>query len=112
VDANPKIKFHYIKSPQYSEHPLHGVYGGMTASGQISMSVFSERAPLPKILTTEVALVEGGDGEYEMKGESREGLDGAVRFVHTTLYFDLAMARSIRKWLDDKIATFEALIDA
>lgn len=111
--ADPKeVNFHYIKAPQYAEHPMHGIFGGVTTSGQVSMSIFSERQPLPKILTTELIPVEGEPGAFTPGGESRSGLDGLIRFVHNTYYLDINMAKAMRAWLDDKIATFEGLNNA
>ncbi|ATP19772.1 hypothetical protein [Sphingobium yanoikuyae] len=112
VASNPEMKFHYIKAPQYSEFPMHGVFGGVTTNGQISMAIFSERIPLPKVLTNELTPVEDDPGAYQLTSEKREGLDGVVRFVHNNYYFDLNMAKALRDWLDDKIGTIEGLTHA
>lgn len=91
---------------------MHGVYGGITANGTISMAVFSERQALPKVLTSELSPSVDEPGAFDVLSETREGLDGPVRFVHNTYYFDIELARSIRDWLDDKINSYDRMRDA
>ena len=94
-------KVHYIKSPSLVEIPMHGAYGGVNIqTGQFAMSVFSERASLPRT----VEFAEGAEGDAE--DINRDTKDGIVRNVTATLYFDINTALSVRKWLDDRIMHF------
>ncbi|MBM1222052.1 hypothetical protein JQU17_17785 [Ponticoccus sp. SC2-23] len=91
-------KVHYIKSQSLVELPVHGGYGGInTSNGQLALSVFSERAPLPRVI------------EFDGEGteEARESKDGIVRNVTATLYFDINTAIALRNWLDEKIGQFK-----
>ena len=95
-------KVHYIKSPNLVELPMHGAYGGVNVqSGQFALSVFSERAPLPK--SVEFTESENGEGT-EQRCESK---DGIIRNVTATLYFDINTALNLHDWLDDKIQQFQ-----
>ena len=95
------VKIHYIKSAYIQEIPVHGVFGGINiATGQVAMSVFSERGPLPKVV--EVEQVEG-NAQSEV---GRESLDGVIRNVTATMYFDINVALSLHQWLTEKIEQF------
>ena len=112
MDDNPKIKFHYIKSPSFNEHPLHGIYGGVSAEGTIAMAVFSQRMPIPTSIENDIVPVSGEEGVFTVSADRPEGRDGMVRFVHGMYYFDMTMAKSMRDWLDDKIRTMEGFQNA
>lgn len=93
-------KFHYIKSATCADIPVHGAFGGINpVTGQVVMSVFSERSPIPKSIVYEA----GPDGE---QGEHREGLDGMVRSVNAVMYFDINVAMALHQWLGQKIDVF------
>lgn len=98
-----KITFHYIKSPSFDEHPLHGVYGGITPHG-VAMAVFAERMVIPKELDAKVVPVEGQPGVFALEEGEKRGKEGVVRSVHAVYHMDLAFAESLAKWLTDKVA--------
>jgi hypothetical protein len=66
------------------------------------MSFYSERHPIPRILTHEVTR-EGVVGSES----SRDIRDGIVREVEVEVVMDLQMARDVVKWLQEHIATLE-----
>ena len=89
---------HYIKTNDFRTMYADGVWGGVTARGYISMSFYSERAPIPKELT----YSRPPDGnQYEVTDSVTK--QGAIRQVHSELLIDLAFAEGLRNWLDDKI---------
>lgn len=94
-------KIHYIKSPNLVELPMHGAFGGINSStGQVAMSIFSERGPLPRLLEFDI---DSDGNSFEV---SRESKDGIIRNVTATLYFDINTAIAMRSWLDEQIAEF------
>ncbi|HEX7852092.1 MAG TPA: hypothetical protein VF503_00165 [Sphingobium sp.] len=109
MDDPKNISAHYVKSPTFNEHPLHGVYGGVTTAGLISMAVFSERMPIPTKIEMELTPVDGVPGAFQAAAERLEGKDGIVRFVHGVYYLDVEMAKSVMAWLADKVKSFEDL---
>ncbi len=42
-----RIKFHYLKSCDFKVVHVDGVFGGLTPSGDIFVTVFNQRPPLP-----------------------------------------------------------------
>lgn len=103
MSDKPKVTAHYIKAPQFSEHPLHGIYGGVTPTGNFVMAAWSERMPIPSEIDLIMEPVEGQPGMFAGVEGERRGKEGIVRTVHSTFHFDLEMAISLRKWLDEKI---------
>ena len=105
-NTNPpkEVTFHYIKSAGFRVVHADGVWGGATPRGYVAMNFFSERAPIPKSLTHEI-MKDGNLGE-EKQQSSR---DGFVREVEVEVLIDLAMARSLIPWLQEKINFFEQL---
>jgi hypothetical protein len=105
-----KLQFHYLKSPDYREVTCHGIVGGITPNGkQVCLSVFSERAPIPRMVQYDVEPLDGKVQFDEATAQPTltEARQGVIRHVEYTMYFDLDMARNFRKWLDDRIKTLE-----
>ena len=102
-DQSPdSIHFHYVKSNSFKVVHCDGVWGGTTPRGYITMSVYSERAPIPQRLTLEVTST-GRIGE-EVHRNSKEGI---VREVDVEIIMDLDMARSMAEWLRDHVDFLE-----
>lgn len=96
-----KVTFHYIKSNGFRAVHADGVWGGVTPRGYITMSFFSERAPIPQSLTHEVVQNKLG---VETDIESKTGI---VREVEIEVLVDLPMAKSLIPWLQEKINFLE-----
>jgi hypothetical protein len=92
------LTFHYLKSNLFRVIHVDGAIGGMTPRGLIHMTIYSERAAIPK----KVSQVIHSDGRI---GDEigREGLEGVVREMEADLIFRLEDAVSLRDWLDDQI---------
>ena len=96
------FEFHYVKSNNFRVVFSDGVWGGTTPRGYITMSFFSERAPIPKKLIHKITP-DGKLGEES----TQESLHGIIREVDVEVLMDLDMAKSFRQWLDEKILFLE-----
>ena len=105
--AVPQITFHLIKSNFFRVVHADGAWGGVTPRGFIEVNFYSERQPIPRSLTHSVNLESGTLGA-EIR-EARVTKEGPVREVEVGVIMDLQCARSVRKWLDDKIAVVEQM---
>lgn len=105
-DLPKTIRFHYIKSPLARDLHVNGMFGGINpASGDVHMSVFSERPPIPQAITFELS----DEGMLGAEVGEREGRDGMVRIVQDTLYMDLATAMALHGWLGEHLGNFMKL---
>ena len=87
-------------------HSWFGFYGGINpVTGELHISIFSERAPIPT--STVHQLNENGTLGDELP-EKREGRDGVVRVVQDTIYMDLATTLALQDWLSQRLAAFYA----
>ena len=102
----PHINFHYIKANQFRVIHADGVHGGLHPRGNIQMSFFSERVPIPKRVSHEID--EDGKLGKEIVSE-RETRDGIVREVEVGVVMGVSEARSLVKWLQQKIRAYEKL---
>ena len=104
-----ELSFHYIKAPDHHEIKVDGAIGGPSPFGNnIVVSVYSERAPIPRTVVYEA--VDLGNERQEVGQElvdRREGRDGVVRVVQATLHMDLAKAKVFNKWLGNHIKEVE-----
>jgi hypothetical protein len=79
-DERPTITFEYIKSNDYKVYRIHGAYSSANAHGDLIMSLFSERTPIPRKTTHEITedgrLVHDPINEEKKKSVIREVLFG------------------------------------
>ena len=92
------IKFHYIKGNFFRVIHADGAIGGITPSRDIFVSLFSERAALPKMIEQTVKL-DGSLGDEV----AREGKDGIVREVEVGIVLSLNAAQLIADWLHNQV---------
>lgn len=101
-----KVSFHYRKSTLYRVVRVDGIHGGVSPTlDAIAASVFSVRQPIPKSETFPVLK----DGKLDNANVEVDKIDGLVREVEVTLIFDITTARSINKWLSEKLAEHDAI---
>ena len=93
-----RIDFHYVKSNDFRVVHCDGVWGGTTPRGYLTMSVYSERSPIPQKLTHEVTQ-EGWVGT-EIERDSKGGI---IREVGVEIIMDLEIARSVLTWLQTHV---------
>lgn len=98
--AGSLIPFHYIKSNHFRVLLADGVHGGISPRGWIQMNFFSERQPLPRVVYH--ALREGGGLGEEVR-ELREAREGVIREIEAEVVISVDTARSMIKWLQDKV---------
>lgn len=101
MESNPKsIRFHYIKSPQFSTIHADGAIGGPTPRGGLHVAFYAERMPIP----TQVEHDLGSDGKLgEEKESSRIVRDGVVRELEVDVIMDLDTAQSLHAWLGNNL---------
>lgn len=97
-----KIKFKYVIPDHITDNYVNGVFGGTTPRQEIHMHFFSERNPIPKAFTLELAEKDKLPKEIELiKGGD------VVRLIQASIIMNLNTAVSIRDWLNDRIKHLE-----
>lgn len=103
-EAGPRsIRFHYIKSGFFRVMHVDGAIGGPTPRGQIHMALFSERNPIPLVVTQTVEA----DGTVKPEPSELVVRDGLVREVEADIVLNVDTARSLAKWLSDNADLIE-----
>lgn len=97
-----KVDFHYIKSNHFRVIHADGVYGGATPRGFIHMNFFSERTPIPQKVVQEVTAT--GQLGQEIGTEGKKGI---VREVEVGVVINIEHARSLIRWLEERIKPIE-----
>jgi hypothetical protein len=80
-----------------------GVFGGFSPQGNIFISFFSERPPMPD--ATFQAVEEGRLGKELI--EHRQGTDGVIRELEVGLTMSLSVTKSLVEWLKERIEVAE-----
>lgn len=100
--SQSEIDFHYIKTDNYRTFHVDGAFGGPTPNGQIYISLFIERAPIPEIVRHKI----NADGTISEE-VSRIGKKGVVRETEAGLIMSLEVAKILQNWLNQKIIEAE-----
>lgn len=99
--AEGEIEYHFEKSHLFRVVHVDGAVGAISPGDSfIHMSVFSERAPIPKRMVH--ALQPDGIVGPENR-EKRDVRPGAFREMEVDLVFNLETAVRLRAWLDHTI---------
>lgn len=99
-----KVNIHYIKTPQFRNIFVSGVYGGAAHSNKkVYMSLFSDRVPIPQMT---VNLIEDDRITGEIANE-KVSKTGIVRDVEANVIMDLETAKRLVGWLQHKIDVLE-----
>ncbi len=106
MEQPKKVRFNFIKSNYFRVVHMDGAHGGVTPHGQIFVSVYNERAPIPQA-TLHVVDSAGTLGKEAR--EERIVKEGLVREVEVGMIMDLATAESLHQWLGEKIATLKEI---
>lgn len=107
-DIPKTIKFHFLKTSNFRNIHMDGVFGGITPRGYIQMSPFTERAPIPQV--TVHSLDSSGELADEVRKE-RQTRDGIIREVDVNLIMDIRTAKLLLGWLNLRIQELERIID-
>jgi hypothetical protein len=98
-----ELPVYYVKSNYHRVVHVDGVYGGCSPTlGNIVMTVFSHRVPLP-----DKAVNDAGGNEIREKRVVKYGIENELE---ASLVLELNTARIIRDWLDSTIKNAEALV--
>lgn len=101
-----KVKFHYIKANSFRVVHMDGVFGGLTPTGDIFMSIFSQRPPIP-VVTVQPVKETGELGE-ELLSE-RSVKEGLVREIEVGVALRPEIAETLIKWLQEKVDQYKSL---
>ena len=101
-----KVKFHYIKANGFRVVHMDGVFGGLSPTGDIFMSIFSQRPPIPQITVQPVK--ENGELGDELVSE-RTVKEGLVREIEVGIAVRPEIAETLIKWLQEKVDTYKSL---
>lgn len=99
----PTLKFSYKRSRDFRVIKVDGAWGGLTPRGDIVMSVFNERLPIPE------------SDEYEISEEGTLGkrinqvtnTTGIIREVEAAISLRPEVALTLGNWLLNKVEQFE-----
>ncbi len=95
-----KVKFHYEKSHLFRIVHVDGAIGGLTPTLDLFISIYNQRAPIPKVTVQKVSP--GGQLGDEVI-EERVQKEGVFREVEVGLVMNLNVAKALSQWLIDKI---------
>jgi hypothetical protein len=98
-----KIRFDYLKSNFFRTARVDGAGCSLNSQGDLVLSVFSERVPIPQ---RSVYSMEGPSLGQEIVGE-RIQRDAIIREVEIALSMNVEVAKSLRTLLDAQIALVE-----
>lgn len=99
ADEIPKsVEIHYLKANDFRVIHADGVWGGVAPRGYITMSVFSERNPIPRKMIFDVTP----DGQLGPE-TGRDSKEGIIREVEVDVVMDVPLAKSLIRWLQDKV---------
>jgi hypothetical protein len=94
------IQFHHVKSNYFRVIHVNGAFGGFSPDGSVFMAIYSERPTLPDV-TVQTVESTGQLGAEII--EQRKGREGIVRELEVGLSMDIKTARSLVKWLEERI---------
>lgn len=101
-----KVKFHYLKANYFRVVHMDGVFGGLSPTGDIFMSIFSQRPPIPQITVQPVK--ENGELGDEALSE-RIVKEGVVREIEVGIAVRPEIAETLIKWLQEKVDQYKSL---
>lgn len=100
-----RVTFIYERGPLYRTVFAEGAFGGPSPGGLIEMNFYTVHRPLPDKAVHEVD-VEAGVVGSEIRDE-RIVRAGIVREVEVAVLLTPATAKSVHKWLGERIAEIE-----
>ena len=103
-ELRKEIRFDYIKSNLFRIVHADGIFGGLTHRGLVWAAFWSERGAIPTQVVHEVK--EDGRLGPELM-DKRTVRQATIREAEVGIMMNVAVARSLRDWLDEKIKTFD-----
>jgi hypothetical protein len=93
------VTLNYIKSNYFRVIHADGAIGGFTPKGEMFVSLYNERPPLPDVT---VQAIENGQLGAEIL-EQRRGTEGILREVEVGVVMDVNVAKALVAWLTERI---------
>ena len=104
-DPTPnKLRIEYRKSQSFRVIHADGAYGGTSPRLQLFIAFYSERFPIPQVLTYETTETGALANEIVTERESKEGV---FREVEVGVTLDITAAKGFAAWLNERIAELE-----
>src|SRR4051812_42789268 len=88
------IRFAYIKAPLFRTIHVDGALGGVTARGFLTISVYSERKTIPRIV--DVPIKDQALGKEIIRSKRAN----VTRELEANLVLDLKTAKELISWLE------------
>jgi len=99
-----KLRIEYKKSNSFRVIHADGVYGGTSPRLQLFVAFYSERFPIPQVLTYKTS--DSGAPVQEIIAE-RESKEGVFREVEVGVMLDINAAKGFAAWLNEQIGELE-----
>ena len=106
--AAPQLQIHFIKGTCFRVVHANGVWYGGDNQGNIHMTFFNERSPIPKMMV--INLDERGAvlGEDLSKRESKQGI---VREMEVDIVLSIPAALDLYKTLGENIKAIQSVME-
>jgi hypothetical protein len=98
-----KIKYKFDKG--YNPKYANGAIGGVNPLGEIIVSFYLERRPIP--LSTTLELIEGLPTEKVMEQEPTDLNNSMIRYIDNGVILNYETAKEIHRWLGEQIKMLE-----
>jgi hypothetical protein len=105
-ENHKKVCFEYRTSPGYAVYGVSGAHGGLNAFGEMVISFYCERGPIPE---REVRTIQA-DGSLSVNLEPALDNPQVVRDVMFGISMTPGVARSLAQWLMAKTEEYEKSI--
>lgn len=102
-----EIHFMYKFPDDYNPVYSNGAYGGINTRGEIVINFYLERSPIPHKETR--VLNPDGSLSKTCKTEPEEHTSNILRYISSGVIMDITSAKSLKKWLEQKIDEIENL---
>ena len=104
------VKFAYTEAPDYKIIYANGVYGGLTGKDELRFDFFQEFRPAPSEEVHEITE-EGKPGLLVSEDRDAQQLE-LIREKQINVVMTISAAKALYKWLEDKLETYDALMEA
>lgn len=107
VSKKPELTFKYVFSDDYKPSYVNGAQGGFSPRGEMVISFYLERQPLPDSITHEITP-EGAIGR-EIDVEPKDLASSMIRYIETGVVMNYENARVFHAWMGDKLRELEEI---